>query len=196
MACLALIRASSLRAAASTLPNNKSKPCEHWPARCTHVGVGPWPLSWRRNPLTTLLDKHCAVGQRNILASKTLPGSKISDLVRHVSQSLSGGQDVFPLLPSTQLPDLTGFVEDDAQGDLAGFSWEWRHNTRREITQRAASRFYTLVREQIQQLPGCPWGSLSQVLACTIFDSIKARDLFKASISWGKEKVAVGTVLS
>lgn len=45
MACVALIRASSLRAALSTLPNNKSKPCEHWPARCMHPGVGPWPLS-------------------------------------------------------------------------------------------------------------------------------------------------------
>lgn len=48
MACLALIRASSLRAAQSTLPNSKSKPCEHWPARCTHPGAGPWPLSWRK----------------------------------------------------------------------------------------------------------------------------------------------------
>lgn len=49
MACLALIRASSLRAALSTLPNSKSKPCEHWPARCMHPGVGPWPLARREN---------------------------------------------------------------------------------------------------------------------------------------------------
>lgn len=49
MACLALIRASNLRAALSTLPNNKSKPCEHWPARCIHPGVGPWPLLQREN---------------------------------------------------------------------------------------------------------------------------------------------------
>jgi len=52
MACLALIRASSLRAALSTLPNNKSRPWEHWPARCTHPGVGPWPLSETTNTLS------------------------------------------------------------------------------------------------------------------------------------------------
>lgn len=37
----------------------------------------------------------------------------------------------------------------------------------------------------IIHLPGCPWGSFSQLLACAIFDSITASDLFKASISCG-----------
>lgn len=49
MACLALISASNLRAAPSTFPNNKSKPCKHWPARCMHPGVGPWPLPCQKN---------------------------------------------------------------------------------------------------------------------------------------------------
>lgn len=39
----------------------------------------------------------------------------------------------------------------------------------------------------IIQLPGCPWGSFSQLLAWAIFDSITARDLLKASISWGEK---------
>lgn len=67
MACLALISASSLRAAPSTFPNNKSKPCEHWPARCMHPGVGPWPLPCQKHKRYMLPGGNTNRGKENSL---------------------------------------------------------------------------------------------------------------------------------
>lgn len=66
------------------------------------------------------------------------------------------------------------------QGPLGGRDTRQDHIVKEK--KMVESDVFSRVWQKIQ-LPGCPWGSFNQLLAWPIFDSIKARDLFKASIS-------------
>lgn len=114
----------------------------------------------------------------------TLPDSQIRNLVGHLSQCLCGPQYVFPLFSSTQLSHLAGFVQNHTQGNFTRVPWgaETRQDHIVEEKKKVESDVFSRVWQKIQ-LPGCPWGSFNQLLPWPIFDSIKARDLFKASIS-------------
>lgn len=190
MACLALISASNLRAAPSTFPNNKSKPCEHWPARCMQPGVGPWPLPCQKNTINC-----CLEDKKKIIAEKKAVQISHVQHATGLSDPLSGRSFVpvplqspgclSSLFQHTALPLCQLHPESHAgqprQGPLQGRDTRQDRivDGKKKIVE---SDVFSRVKQKIQ-LPGCPWGSFNQLLAWPIFDSIKARDLFKASIS-------------
>lgn len=188
MACLALISASNLRAATSTFPNNKSKPCEHWPARCMHPGVGPWPLPCQKNTnKCSLQDSKANSRKENSLdfscstRYRTLRSAIWSVICPSAFAVPSMSFLSFPAHSSPTLP-ASSRITRRATSPRSPGGRDTRQDHIVEEKKKVESDVFSRVWQKIQ-LPGCPWGSFNQLLAWPIFDSIKARDLFKASIS-------------